>query len=551
MKYLLLTYILFLFSVQTHAQTKTANNEKIAVFCKLWGFLKYYHPEVAKGEMDWDNEFMKRVESINTLQTKEEISNYYLVWIESLGEVKYCKKCDNDVPDSLKVNLDLSWLSDTSIFTHKLIDQLNYIQQNRNQGENYYVQQTKFVGNTKYENEKEYADSVFPSTELRLLTLSRYWNIINYFFPYKYVIGENWDNVLVEMIPKFKHAEDTVSYHLLILEMVAKINDSHAGFVTKYNNQYFGFEWAPFMFSIIDNKAIVTGFYNDSLCKKDDIQIGDVFLMVNNTSIENIINEKYKYICASNEAVKRRDLYYGIFNGNTNSADVTFERNGETRQKTISRYDFYALNYDWMKADSNKAFQILEGNIGYVNMGTLQKKEVSDAMEKLRNTKAIIFDVRNYPRGTMYKVTKFLLSEKKQFAMFSQPDLTYPGVYNYTEPYTCGNKNKNPYKGKVVLLFNETTQSHAEFTLMALKTYPDVICIGSQTAGADGNISFIPLPGGYKTVMTGIGVFYPDGTETQRIGIVPDIEVHPTIDGIRAGKDEVLEKALETIKSGN
>ena len=32
-----------------------------------------------------------------------------------------------------------------------------------------------------------------------------------------------------------------------------------------------------------------------------------------------------------------------------------------------------------------------------------------------------------------------------------------------------------------------------------------------------------------------------------RIGIVPDIEVHPTIEGIRQGKDELLEKAIEII----
>jgi hypothetical protein len=40
-------------------------------------------------------------------------------------------------------------------------------------------------------------------------------------------------------------------------------------------------------------------------------------------------------------------------------------------------------------------------------------------------------------------------------------------------------------------------------------------------------------------------VFYPDYTETQRIGIVPDIEIYPTIDGIREGRDEVLDAALQ------
>lgn len=48
--------------------------------------------------------------------------------------------------------------------------------------------------------------------------------------------------------------------------------------------------------------------------------------------------------------------------------------------------------------------------------------------------------------------------------------------------------------------------------------------------------------------ISGIGVYYPDGTETQRIGIVPDIEVKPSIEGIRNWKYELLEKAIELIK---
>ena len=47
------------------------------------------------------------------------------------------------------------------------------------------------------------------------------------------------------------------------------------------------------------------------------------------------------------------------------------------------------------------------------------------------------------------------------------------------------------------------------------------IVLGSTTAGADGNVSNIPLPGGLRTMISGIGVFYPDKGPTQRVGIVP------------------------------
>jgi C-terminal processing protease CtpA/Prc len=91
----------------------------------------------------------------------------------------------------------------------------------------------------------------------------------------------------------------------------------------------------------------------------------------------------------------------------------------------------------------------------------------------------------------------------------------------------------------------------AEFTAMGYRANPSTTIIGSTTAGADGNVSDILLPGGLQTRFSGIGVYYPDGSETQRIGIVPDVIVKPTIDGIKSGRDELLEKAIELINISN
>ncbi len=540
--------VIFLFlSGTSYSQTSLQESEKIATFCKVWGFLKYYHPAVAKGEMDWDKAFATRIESLASLHTKTQISYFYSEWIASLGEVKTCRKCKDTISDNLNLNLDLAWLHDTLMFTNGLMDQLQFIRANRNQGKNHYVQYNESIKNTRYNNENPYKDSVFPSPSLRLLGLARYWNIIHYFFPYKYLIGQDWNTVLTEMVPKFKDAKDTIAYHLAMLELTATINDSHAGFSTSYTNQYFGLMWAPFRFKIVDNKAIVVGFYNDSLCKRNDIQLGDVFLKVDGRTVEDVIKDKSKYIGASNEAAKLYRFFYVLFNGNTDSVRVSFERNGVVVEKTLYRYPLKALNYHWAHQAPADTCTILAGNIGYVNLGLLQPKDTDAYMDRLKHTKAIIFDVRNYPNGTVCMIAKYLTAQHKPFAKFTIPDITYPGVYYFTPPTACDTKSKWLYTGKVILLFNETTQSHAEFTLMGLQTAPHVIGVGSQTAGADGNVSEIIFPGDYKTYMTGIGVYYPDGRETQRIGIVPDVEVKPTIAGLKLGKDEVLEKAIEVI----
>ncbi len=99
-------------------------------------------------------------------------------------------------------------------------------------------------------------------------------------------------------------------------------------------------------------------------------------------------------------------------------------------------------------------------------------------------------------------------------------------------------------------VINATSQSQAEYTTMAFQSSPNVKVIGSTTAGADGNVSSIILPGGLNTMISGIGVFYPNGAPTQRVGVKIDYKIYPTIIGISTGKDELLDKAIEVLNAG-
>ena len=128
-------------------------------------------------------------------------------------------------------------------------------------------------------------------------------------------------------------------------------------------------------------------------------------------------------------------------------------------------------------------------------------------------------------------------------ANFTVCDKMYPGRL-YWRNSEIGTGTWNPYQGEIILLFDERTQSHAEYTCMALEVPGKTTKIGSQTAGADGNVSYIYLPGRIATAASFLGVYYPDFRPTQRIGIVPDLHIRPTIQAIREGRDEVMEAAL-------
>lgn len=108
-------------------------------------------------------------------------------------------------------------------------------------------------------------------------------------------------------------------------------------------------------------------------------------------------------------------------------------------------------------------------------------------------------------------------------------------------------ENPEAYPGRLILLVNEHTQSASEYITMLLQSIPGTITIGSQTAGADGDVVEIIMPLGLDLNYSSIGIYYPDGTNAQRAGVKIDRQVYPTVEGIRTGRDEVLEAALYSI----
>jgi C-terminal processing protease CtpA/Prc len=146
----------------------------------------------------------------------------------------------------------------------------------------------------------------------------------------------------------------------------------------------------------------------------------------------------------------------------------------------------------------------------------------------------------------VFALGSLLVDHETPFARFTVADLSNPGAFHWTAPVLLDPK-KPHYWGKVVILVDEVSLSQAEYTTMAFRAAPHAVVVGSSTSGNDGNVSPVALPGGLRTMISGIGVFYPNKRPTQRIGIVPDVEVKPTIAAIRAGRDEVLEEALRQI----
>ncbi|MCZ8230230.1 S41 family peptidase [Flavobacterium sp.] len=544
-------FTLFLFFQTSHAQHSLSETEKLATTAKVWGFLKYYHPNVASGKYDWDKELFTILPQVEKAKNKKEFSEVIENWITSLGEVKKIEPIavSNEIKYFDK-NLNATWLNNPHFFSKSLSEKLTFILENRLQTNHFYYRKGEPKPDAisyEFSNEIKYPEYDWKDRNFRLLALFRYWNYVEYFFPYKYVMDQNWDDVLYEMLPKFNTASTQLEYHLLMRELVIKLNDLHAFLGTKVMLEKFGKKQIPVGIRVVDDKVLINQIYNDSLAKISDIRVGDIITKVGGKTIPEILKESRKYLDGGNDVLRASHSWYHIFNGHTDSVKVEYNREGKVAEKYIYRYTANLFRR------TNKEFgqwKLLDGNIGYVNLGEVYPEDIEGIMTKLKSTKAIVFDLRLGAHDTNYILAEYLNPEPKEFAKFIDPDVTYPGRFIWRESEMCGKTNPDYYKGKVIALVNQFTQSHGEYSAMCLQSAPNTTVIGSQTAGADGGVIRFEILDGFNTQFSGLGVFYPDGRETQRIGIVPDIEAKPTILGLREGKDEVLERAIQFIETG-
>jgi C-terminal processing protease CtpA/Prc len=262
-----------------------------------------------------------------------------------------------------------------------------------------------------------------------------------------------------------------------------------------------------------------------------------------------MVKEWSPLYAASNEPTRLRDIGRQMPRGGCGPVKLKILRAGETSQISADRLKSSTLdprmgrNHDL----GGEPFRLLSPEVAYVRIGGLKKAEISRFIEMAKATKGMVIDIRNYPTDfPIYDLGGRLTAKPADFAAFTTGDLGNPGAFHFLNTNPAIRPIEPRYTGKVAILVDESTQSSAEFHAMAFRAAGGVV-VGSTTAAADGNVSRIVLPGGLSSMFTGIGVFYPDRKPTQRVGIVPDVVARPTIAGVAAGRDEVLEAALRII----
>lgn len=523
--------------------------ESLATLGRVWGFLKYHDPAITAGERRWDYDLFRIMPSVLAAPSHAASNAVLAKWIDSLPPVSSCTDCVSLDSEGLKVKPDIAWIGDTEYLGVPLSQRLQSIHRNRVRNQQYYVSLAPIAGNPVFRHESAYAPLQFPDAGYQLLALFRMWNIVEYWAPDRDVVGEDWLSVLKEFIPRVATAKDKDSYAREMMELIAEIHDTHANLWSSLNlRPPVGECRVPVNVRFIEKAEVVTGYTSEAAGKASGLQPGDEIAAIDGVPVSKLVAEWTPFYADSNEAARMRDMARTLTNGNCGPVKIEVRRDRTavpfvaTRLPT-SQAGLPATTHDL----AGPTFRLLSKDVAYLKLSSVKAADVSQYIEQAKRTRGLIVDIRNYPSEfVVFALGSLLVSKPTSFAAFSFGDLSNPGAFRIGPAVTL--KPAEPhYGGKVVILVDEVSQSNAEYTTMAFRAAPNAVIVGSTTAGADGNVSDIPLPGGLRTMITGLGVFYPDGAPTQRVGILADVEVLPTVAGIRAGRDEVLEAAIRQI----
>jgi len=422
------------------------------------------------------------------------------------------------------------------------------------------------LGFSDFSNQNLHSNMDFQNEGYRLLGLFRLWNAMKYFFPYIDIVDGEWNTLLLEHIPKMLAGTDRLSYELTLMSLASHLHDAHVFFESALGRNrharfdtIFGAFVPPILFTEAEGHLVV--LRQIPLRNYEHMLMpGDVILRVNGVDINAIIAEKLNYVSYPNEEKALFYLtYYMILRQKSNYLlmGIHILRNGieiEVEVETINRQQYQTL---FNTPISTMAHERLDNNIGLINPSRLQNGSTQYIMEYFADTDGLIVDLRQRPGESSFHLilANYLVEEPKPFFKLTKPSQSIPGVFKELQRGYSGagwwlDSDTYFYDKPVVLLMDERTFSFGETTIMSLRNGSNVTVVGSNSMGANGDIRRLPLPGGVTMNFSSVGVFTPDGDQTQRIGLSPDIRVSRTIAGIRDSRDELMEAAVEFL-TGN
>ena len=381
--------------------------------------------------------------------------------------------------------------------------------------------------------------------ETRLADVALCWNVMQHFYPYFDVVDVDWSEELERALVSAATDADEQAFLATLRRMIAALRDGHGYVYHPCDEQ----TWAPpFLWGWIEGQLVVT--YVDG--EAADLKPGDIVTAVDGQPVEQALAAVEDLISAAHPPRLR---HRGV-------GALALGKEGETITLTVKRADeslrtvavARTLPAGELKLPRPSKIEELRPGVFYIDIDRVDDADLEEVLPRLVNAEGVIYDFRGYPRHVhSTEWISHLIRQTVRSAQWHVPIVTRPD----RQKLRFDHRNDwqiapgQPYiEAPRVFLIDATAISYAESCLGIIEHYKLGELVGEPTAGTNGNINPVTLPGGYRAIWTGMKVLKQDGSRHHGVGILPTVPVSRTIAGVAAGRDEQLERAIELLTDG-
>ncbi len=368
----------------------------------------------------------------------------------------------------------------------------------------------------------------------RLGNIIKVWSTLHHFYPYFDLSNTDWDQQFLLAFAKNKQDISLFDHVRTLQELITPLNDSHMGV---YLNQPLYFP--PIEWMVVDDQLVITQVLDSTL----SLQPGDAVQAVNGQDWQLHWNEA---LSRSPGATRlRKEL-------RAREASLAGPQ-GTPLTITVDDRDLRLIrslgeeNYAEQTAPVRPEFDTLAPDQYYINLTNMSWADLEARLPQLTGATHLILDLRDYPGWRNDRILRHLTTDTLRRVSTLVPRVDAPDRSAITYPDAPASviAPASPFlSAKVLVLTDAHAISYAETILNVFDHYGIGEIIGTRTAGTTGNVNTIFLSGGITIPWTGMRVLDQDGELFHGEGIRPGIQVTPTIEDIRLGRDVVLEAAM-------
>lgn len=198
-----------------------------------------------------------------------------------------------------------------------------------------------------------------------------------------------------------------------------------------------------------------------------------------------------------------------------------------------------------------------DDGIGYLAIATWDRsklddgKSVFDALDAVRDTQALVIDVRANGGGAeplAQEIAGYFVSDRQLYGKHVYRDPKSPSGFSRTsERWLEPNPDRPHYSGRVAVLSGPAVMSSCESFLLMMKCVPGAVIVGATSQGSSGNPKPHDLRNGVTVLLPSWKDMTADGQEMEGVGVAPDIEVDRAPADFQTS-DPVLEAALAHLR---